>query len=162
MNWLDIVILIALVISTLGGLMQGLIRAALTLAGLIVGVILAGRFYEPLAGLLGFIPNENAAKIVAFVLILVAVMVVAMLLATLFRSIAKATIILGWLDHIGGAVFGLLIGAISWSVILAIWVKFFGGELVTGSFLAKVLLDKFPLILGLLPGEFDAIRGFFR
>jgi membrane protein required for colicin V production len=162
MNWLDILILAALIISTIGGLMQGLIRAALTLAGLIVGVILAGRFYEPLSRLLGFIPDENAANIVAFVLILVVVMVVAMLLATLLRSIAKATIILGWLDRIGGAVFGFLIGAISWSAILAIWVKFFGSDLVASSFLAQVLLDKFPLILGLLPGEFDAIRDFFQ
>jgi membrane protein required for colicin V production len=162
MNWLDIIILIGLVISTFGGLMQGLIRAALTLVGLVVGVILAGRFYGPLAGLLGFIPNETAAKIIAFVLILVAVIAVAMLLAAVLRLVAKATIILGWLDRIGGAVFGFLIGAISWSILLAIWVKFFGGDLVASSFLAKMLLDKFPLILGLLPSEFDAIRDFFQ
>jgi len=162
MNWLDIIIIIGLVISVFVGLRTGIIKAALSLAGLIVGVILAGKFYEPLAKLFGFIPNEDAANIIAFALILVIVLIIVALLARLLRFIAKVTVVLGWLDYVGGALFGFLIGAISWSAILAIWVKFFGGELVADSFLAKMLLDKFPLVLGLLPSEFDTIRDFFR
>jgi len=69
---------------------------------------------------------------------------------------------LGWVDHLGGAVFGVVAGAILWGALLAIWVKFFGAGPVTESFLAAVLLDKFPLVLALLPSEFDAIRDFFQ
>ena len=47
MNWLDIVIIVALAISTFLGLKIGIIKALLSLAGLIVGVILAGRYYAP-------------------------------------------------------------------------------------------------------------------
>jgi len=161
MNWLDIVIIVALIIPAFIGLKQGIIKAALSLAGLIIGVVLASNLYQPLARVLGFIPNEDIANVVAFVLILVVVMVIATLLARLLKFIASV-VMLGWVDHVGGAIFGFLIGAILCGALLAIWVKFLGTGLITESFLAGVLLDKFPLVLVLLPGEFDAIRDFFQ
>jgi uncharacterized membrane protein required for colicin V production len=39
----------------------GIIKAVLSLAGGIVGVMLAGRFYLPLADLLAFIPQYTIA-----------------------------------------------------------------------------------------------------
>jgi len=161
MNWLDIVIIVALIIPAFIGLKQGIIKAALSLAGLIIGVVLASNFYEPLAKVLGFIPNADIANVVAFILILVVVMVIATLLARLLKFIASV-VMLGWVDHVGGAIFGFFMGAILCSALLAIWVKFFGTGLITESFLAAVLLDKFPLVLVLLPSEFDAIRDFFQ
>jgi|TARA_B100001971_G_C18209382_1_gene549669 membrane protein required for colicin V production len=161
MNWLDIVILVALVVPALVGLRRGLIKSALLLAGLIIGVILAGNFYQPLSGLLTFIPNENAANIAAFILIVVVVTTKIAVLALLIKSATRKGI-LGWMDHVGGAVFGFLLGATLWSSLLATWITFFGSGLVTESLLALLLLDKFPLVLGLLPSEFDAIRSFFQ
>ncbi len=143
------------------GLKRGLIKSVLSLAGIIIGVALAGNFYQSLSGLLTFIPNEDAAIIVSFILILVAVMIIATVLARLLKF-ATRTVMLGWVDHVGGAAFGFLIGAILWGALLAIWVKFFGSELVTESLLSSVLLDKFPLVLGLLPSEFDSILSFFQ
>ena len=143
------------------GLKRGLIKSVLSLAGIIIGVALAGNFYQPLSGLLTFIPNEDAYSIVAFILILVVVMIIAAVLARLLKF-ATRTVMLGWVDHVGGAAFGFLIGAILWGALLATWVKFFGSELVTESLLSSVLLDKFPLVSGLLPSEFDAIRSFFQ
>ena len=161
MNWLDILILVGLTVPAFVGLRRGLIKSALSLAGIIIGVVLAGNFYQSFSKTLAFIHNEDAANIIAFVLILVAVMAIAAVLACLLKSAARV-VMLGWVDNVGGAVFGLLMGAILWGAILAIWVKLFDSELVTASLLASVLLDKFPLVLGLLPGEFDAIRDFFR
>lgn len=161
MNWLDIILIIALVGSAFIGLRLGIIKAVLSLVGLIVGVVLAGNFYEPVSSWFGFISNDNAANIVAFILILVGVMLLAALLARLLKLAASITM-LGWVDRIGGAVFGFLMGAILLSALLATWVKFLGTGLVTESFLAGVLLDKFPLILALLPEEFDAIGDFFQ
>lgn len=160
MNILDIVLIVALVGSALAGLYIGIIKAALSLVGIIVGVFLAGQFYEPLAELLTFMP-EDVANIAAFVLILVGVVVVAGLVARLLK-LALKMVLLGWVDKVGGAVVGFLAGAIIWSIILATWVQFFGSDLVTDSVLAEVLLDKFPLVLALLPEEFDAIRDFFQ
>ena len=160
MNWLDIVLLIALIAAAFTGLAQGLIKAVLTLAGLIVGVILASNFYAALGSVLGFIPNETAARIVAYILILITVMIITNILARPLKSIIIA--MLGWVNRLGGAIFGILLGAILWGAILAIWVKFFGTGLVTESFIAGVLLDKFPLVLAFLPSGFDGVRDYFK
>ena len=53
-------------------------------------------------------------------------------------------------------------GAILISALLATIVKFFGEGIVTDSALAGFLLDKFPIVLGLLPSQFDSIRDFFQ
>ena len=161
MNWLDIIIIIALVVPIFTGLMQGLIKAALSLAGIIVGVVLASNFYENLASILTFISNEDIANIVAFIIILALVFIIANVIAFFLRATIKA-LLLGWVDRVGGAVFGFIMGAIFISAILATIVKFFGEGMVTESALAAFLLDKFPIVLGLLPSQFDSIRDFFQ
>lgn len=162
MHWLDIILLVLLVIPTFVGLRKGLIKAVLSLVGLIIGVVLAGHLYKPVSGMFGFISNENVAYILAFLLILALVMLAAFLLARLLKSIISITM-LGWVDHVGGALLGLLSGFIFLSAILATWVKFFGSEMIAEAFLGRLMLDYFPLVLGLLPGEFgDAIRSFFQ
>ena len=161
MNWIDIIIIIYLIIAVISGVVQGLIRAVLSIVGLIVGIILAGKYYSQLGNTLAFIHNSNVANIVAFVIILLVVMAIAALIAFLFRSIIKA-VMLGWIDRLGGAVFGLLLGILSVSAILAITVKLTNSSLITDSALASFLLDKFPLIMGFLPKEFDPIQNFFQ
>lgn len=161
MNWLDIVIIVALLAPTVIGLKRGLISGVLSLIGLIIGVILAGNFYASIAPLLTFIPSEKVANVVAFVAIILGVMLITAVLARLLRFVVSM-VMLSWVDHLGGAILGFLMGAIFWSALLAVWVKFFGAGLVTESFLAEVLLDNFPLILSFLPDEFNAIRDFFQ
>ena len=161
MNLLDIIILVLLFIPTFIGLRKGLIKTVLSFAGLLVGVVLAGRLYEPVSKIFGFLNNEDAAKIIAFILILALVMVAAFFLARLLKSVVKM-VMLGWVDNVGGAIFGFLSGFILLSAILATWVKLFGSGLVTESFIAEVMLDNFPVILGLLPSDFDVIREFFQ
>ena len=162
MNWLDIVIIVAIAVTTFIGVRIGIIKAVLTLAGVIGGVILAGRYHAPLAQQLTIIPQANVAKIVAFVIILIVVMVIAAVLAWLLKR-AVSVVKLGWVNSIGGAVFGLALGAILCSALLAIWVKFLGIQGATAeSILTPILLDHFPVVLALLPEEFDAIRSFFQ
>ena len=162
MNWLDIVIIVVVVIATFWGLRIGIIKAVLSLAGLIVGVILAGRFYVPLSQQLTFIPQVGIAKIVAFAIILVGIMVIAGVLANLLKW-AASMMMLGWVNRVGGAVFGLVLGAIFCSALLAIWVKFLGvAGVISESILTAVLLHYFPMVLALLPGEFDVVRSFFQ
>ncbi len=160
MHWLDIILLIGLVIPTFIGLKQGLIKAVLSLVGLIVGVILAGNFYEHLAGILGFISNPDVANVVAYVLILVVVLVIAAVAAKLLKTFIKV-VMLGWVNTAGGGIFGFVMGMIFLGAILATWEKFFGPDMLVKSFIAAFLLDKFPIVLGLLPKEFDVVRDFF-
>ena len=161
MNWLDLMLIVAIAIPTAIGLRIGMIKAALSLAGLIVGVIVAGRYYLPLSEQLSFISQDSVAKIVAFIIILVGIMIIAGVLAIVLKWTAKLAM-LGWVNHVGGAVFGFVMGAILISALLATIVKFFGEGMVTESALAGFLLDKFPIVLGLLPSQFDSIRDFFQ
>ena len=162
MNWLDIVILVAIAIPTFIGLRIGIVKAVLSLAGLIVGIILAGRYYVPLSEQLSFIPDQNVAKIAAFAIILIGVMLIASLLASSLRWVASV-VMLGWVNRAGGAIFGLVLGAIFCSAFLATWIKFFGATtVISESIVAAILLDHLPLVLALLPEEFDAIRSFFQ
>jgi len=161
MNWVDVVLIIFLVISVFSGIAQGLIRSLLSIVGLIFGIVLASNFYQQLGGALGFISNPDVANIVAFVIILAAVLIAAAIVGALLKGLLKA-LMLGWADRLGGAVFGMFLGALSASAILAIVVKYTGTNLITGSAIAAFLLDKFPIILGFLPSEFDTIRDFFK
>lgn len=161
MNWLDIVILVIMGISVFFGVKHGLVTSMLSLVGFILGIILAGNFYKQLGSAMGFISNENVANIVAFIIIFVVVMVLAALTAGILRTILKA-IMLGWVDRLGGAFFGLVASVLTVSALLAIFAKYTNNSFIPDSALAGFFLDKFPIIMGLLPSEFDTIRNFFK
>lgn len=151
MSWLDISLIVFLSISILMGLWQGLIRSIFSMAGFVVGLWLAARFYRDLAAILSFIPQGSIAKAAAFILILIAVSIAAALLAWIIRSMVHA-VMLGWVDHLGGAVFGFLLGAYFLSGILAFVERFslFGlEEIVRNSALAQWLLS-LPIISSLV------------
>lgn len=164
MNWLDIIILVALAVPTYIGLRRGLIQTILPLGGIMLGVFLAGRFYDSLAGTLSsWLESPSQAKIVAFIVIFLAVVAIAMVVAWL-ASRFVSLVLLGWVDKLGGALFGLAIGAFIASALLAVVARFpFSGseETVRGSILAEFFLDHFPFVLGLLPDEFENVRRFF-
>lgn len=161
MNWLDIVIVIYLVISIVGGLTQGLIRSALSLVGLIVGIVVASHYYQQFGKILAFIPNQDAANIIAFIIILGAVVAIASLIGVMLRSLIKA-IMLGWVDRAAGAVFGLFMGGLTVAAILAVIMKLAPTNIIVESRLAGFFLEKFPVVLSFLPSEFDVISNFFK
>jgi membrane protein required for colicin V production len=162
MNWLDIVILVAVALAAVVGMRIGIIRAGLSLLGLVFGVILAGHYYIPFSQWLDAVLQPGVAKVVAFAIILIAVMVAAAVLA-MFLKRATLAVKLGWADHLGGAVLGLVVGATFCGALLVIWVKFVGlAGAITESTMAPILLDRLPMVLALLPSEFDVVRSFFQ
>lgn len=162
MNWLDIVILILIAVPTVTGLKIGIIKALFTVVGMIVGVVLAGRFSEQLGGVLTFISDPGWAKVAAFAIILIAVMIIASVLAVVIKWVISA-VLLGWVNRLGGAVLGFIMGAVFCGALLSIWVKFIGaGETIDSSAMARFLLDIFPFVLALLPAEFDSVRSVFQ
>ncbi len=162
MNWLDIVIIVLIIVPTLIGLKNGIVKAALTVVGIIVGVILAGRFSERLGEAMTFISDPGWAKIAAFAIILIVVMIVASIAAKLVKNVLSA-VMLNWINRLGGAALGFILGAIFCGAILTMWVKFMSepGDTVSGSVLSRFLLDGFPFVLALLPSEFDSVKSFF-
>jgi len=162
MNWLDIVLLIVLVISFIGGIRSGLIKVLFTLVGGILGVVLAGQFSDRLGSKLTFISNASTANIVAYVFILMVVLIIFAILAFVIKKIASA-VLLGWVDKLGGGILGLVLGAIFLGAVLTMYLKYQGSNsAIEGSAISKFLVDKFPVVLGLLPSKFNSVKDFFH
>ena len=161
MNWLDIVIIIIGIIFGFLGLWKGAIKAAFSIAGLAGGIALAGHYYQPFAGILS---SSGAiwAKIAAYAIIVVVMVVVGGVIGRIVRRFVGA-LSLGWLDRLIGALCGLAVGGMFCAALLTIMSKYLPGieGTVSQSVLAQLLIDKFPLLLALLPEEFDFIRDIF-
>lgn len=162
MNWLDITIAVILLVSVLSGLKTGIIKSVLGLVGLVAGIVLAGQYYLPFSEQLTFIPQQDIARIVAFAIIVIVVMIIASIIGAVLHKLAKA-VMLGWINHLGGAAFGLIMGGIFIGALLALWVQFFGDtSVINDSVLARLILQYFPLALSLLPDEFNSVRELFQ
>jgi len=161
MNWLDIVIIVVAVLLGLVGLRQGIIKTVFGIAGLIGGIVLAGRYYSGLAAVLS--PSGATwANIAAYAIILIATLIVAGVVGWLVAKLVHF-VMLGWLDRLVGCVLGVVIGGLLCAAVLAIVGKYYPGAeaVISQSVIAKFLMGGFPLLLALLPEEFDSVRDFF-
>jgi len=112
MTWIDWAILIVILLSVLAGLKQGFLRSFCSLAGLLLGLVLAAWNYARVAAFLRpLVRIEPVADTIGFVLIALFVMGLASLLGTVLAK-ALHTIGLGCLDRLAGAAFGLFQGAL--------------------------------------------------
>lgn len=161
MNWVDIVIIAVAVLFGLLGLWQGFIKALFGIAGLIGGIALAGHFYQGLALKLS---SEGAtwAGIAAYAIILIATMIAAGVIGWVVAKLVHITL-LGWLDRLIGGILGVGIGLLLIAAVLAIVSKYLPGsvETISQSALAGFLMARFPLLLALLPKNFDFLSGLF-
>lgn len=161
MNWFDIILIVVLALATFLGLRRGIISMVIPLVGLIIGIILAGQHCGTVGGWLP-IENPEYAGWAGYAIILVATFIAAVILASILRGFIKL-ILLGWIDRLGGAILGLVLGGLLCGAALAACVKYgLGLDFIHGSGIAQLLLDWFPVVLGLLPQEFDEVRDFFQ
>jgi membrane protein required for colicin V production len=164
MNWLDAVIVIVIAWFTFAAFRAGVIREVVGIIALVVGVLAAGYYYDDLAeNVLLVIDDDTAANVIAFLVLFGAVALGGQLAAFLLKQMT-ALLALGWVDHLAGAAFGLLKGLILVEVFLILFTTYpylgLGGA-VRGSAIAPLFLDGGPVLLKLLPGEFDrAVEAF--
>jgi len=146
MNWLDIVIIVVIVLLGIAGLRQGMIRTVFGIAGLIGGIVLAGRYYDKLAARL-FPSGAIWGNIAAYAIILLATLLVAGVIGWLIAKLVNFAA-LGWLDRVMGFILGVVIGGLLCAAILAIAVKFYPGmeATISQSVIAKFLTGGFPLL----------------
>jgi membrane protein required for colicin V production len=161
MNWLDIVIIVVAVLLGLAGLRQGIIRTVFGIAGLIGGIVLAGRYYDELAAFI-FPTGALWANIAAYAIILLATLLIAGVVGHFVAKLVHFAA-LGWLDRLVGCVLGVVIGGLLCAAVLAIVGKYYPGAeaVISQSVIARFLMEQFPLLLALLPADFDFIRDFF-
>ncbi|NTV62337.1 MAG: CvpA family protein [Oscillochloris sp.] len=164
MNDLDLSLLIGAGAFVLLGIYWGLIRQVLAIAGLIVGVAIAGRYGPDVAAWLSsFISDPGLAGIIGFMAVLMLVSTVASLAASLLR-IFIGLLFLGWIDHLLGGVLGLTQAILAGATILVGMVTFpsaIWADALDGSKLAAGLVWVGQALTTLLPTAFSsAIRTF--
>jgi len=164
MNWLDFLIILAIVGFVITAYTAGLIREIVTLVAAIAGIVIAGFLYDDLAeDVLVFMDDEDAAQAISFLVLAGAVYLFGQIVAIMLKKSASL-LMLGWADHIGGAVFGLLKGLLVVQVLLIIFAAYPSLDLdgaVAGSELAPYFVDDVDVLLWVLPDNFDErIDGF--
>ena len=106
MNAIGTAILLFIAYFGYRGFQRGLVEEVGRLVGLVLAVILADRL-TPAVALMLRMENEMASSILAFAGIFIGTLVAMAILTRTVRSLVEL-VLLGWLDRIGGTVFGIL------------------------------------------------------
>ncbi len=159
MNWLDFVIILAVIGFVAAAYSAGLIREVVTLVAAFLGIVIAGALYGRLAkDVLVFLNDEDAARGISFLILFGAVYLFGQIMAYVLKT-GASLIMLGWADHIGGAVFGLFKGLLVVQVLLILFAAYPSLKLdgaIADSELGRYFVDDVPVVLHILPGDFDA------
>ncbi len=119
MNFIDIAIVVVLAAFMLKGLLRGLLKEVCSLAGLLVGAILAFAYHNPLAQwLLDVVRLPSQLAVVAAFLALFLLSVISFAVLGFLLSKFVKLIFLGGLNRVLGGFFGLAQGAVLLALIL--------------------------------------------
>ena len=118
MTWIDWAIVVVLLGATITGMLQGFLRTACSLVGLLLGLSVASWNYKIVASsLLPLIHSEAISDIVGFLLIAVLVMAICNVLGNMMAK-TMAWMGLGCLDMVLGAVAGFAQGFVLIALVL--------------------------------------------
>lgn len=157
MNWLDFAIVFIILGFVVSAYSAGLIREVITLMAVLVGAVIAGVLYDDLAkDVLVFLNDEDAARAISFLVLFESVYLFGQVSAYVLKR-GASLLMLGWLDHLGGAVFGFFKGIVFVQALLIIFAGYPSLHLsgaVRESEIGRFFLDDISFLLHLLPGDF--------
>jgi membrane protein required for colicin V production len=140
----DWLIILVIVLNVILAAMHGFFAEALSMAGLVVGYVVAAWQYQRLAGwLLTFLNSELLAEIFAFLIIFFVIMLVFSVAGRIARKLMKEVGLSGF-DRFLGALLGVLKGALAVAVVLMGMTAF----TPTSSMLDKSELAPYFLVVG--------------
>jgi len=157
MSAADWIIFLVLLINVVGAATQGFFREALSMAGLVVGYIVAAWRYRALAEWFeSFLKNEWLAEILGFLIIFFAVLLAFIAAGRIARWVMKE-VGLSAFDRFLGGVLGLLKGGLMVAVILMGMTAFTpASRLLANSQLAPYFLVVGRAAIWLAPSELRA------
>ena len=118
MNWLDLILIAVVIVGAYVDLKTGLIGAAFTALGVILGVVLAGQLSDDVGALFAdSIPNDALVTVMSYAIIIVVAVVVARIAGSIVRKIVSM-LFLGFVDRLGGLALGLVSGAVVCAAII--------------------------------------------
>ena len=147
--------------SAVYSLQRGVLRPALGLVGFVTGIYCALSYYDRLAEILGtYLSLASLARLISFVLILIAVLVVFGVLASAAHRALKA-LGLAWADHLAGILVGLAAGVFFSICFLLVLVRIPVPSIdgaIGPSTAAALIFKMLPHLIKLLPGGLPIIR----
>lgn len=167
----DVILLLLLAGFVFYGFFFGLIRAVGSLAGVLLGAWLAGRFYLDVFAWFDKIwPwSENVGKVISFIICFTIVSRLVSWAFVLFEQAFKVAAIVPFvktLNRLLGALFGFIEGALALGLILYVAGRYLPAQGVWGSWIDKssivAFLISFSKILApLLPEMYKKVRAIF-
>lgn len=156
MDAVDFIVVVIIALTTFSSLRAGLIRQAMTLIGLVVGVYAAlGHYQRVSLALSRTIGNPTLSSAIAFILILIVVWIAAAFIASLVRGILNS-LGLGWTDNAMGMLVGFLVGlviAVGFLLLLTRLPIPSLNQAVQQSSLARYIFLILPYLRQLLPSD---------
>ena len=121
MSLFDIIVLAVVILFGVAGAKRGFVWEVLTIAGLIVGLWIPWSFrtqiVEFIAACFGSSRLQIPATVIAFVIIFSAIYLAFSYLGFLLHKLLEK-IFLGWIDHLLGAIIGLVKGVVIVAIVL--------------------------------------------
>ena len=124
LNSFDILLILIMLLSAIGGLRSGLARVVVGFAATIVGLLAGFWFYRLLAAkLMPWVKTTTAADILGFLIIFVAVLILGSLMSTLLSRLFS-WIGLSWFNHFLGGLAGIVRGVLVVAALVDVIVAF--------------------------------------
>ncbi|KKU48402.1 hypothetical protein A3H10_03210 [Candidatus Uhrbacteria bacterium RIFCSPLOWO2_12_FULL_46_10] len=167
---LDTILLIIIIGFTAWGFANGLIRALGGIIGIILGAIIASRYYLPLSEIIRpfFGAYEGLAALVAFVFLFLLIGRLFGVVVYFFEKAFDVLAIIPFLksiNRLAGAIFGFLLGCLIVGTILFVagkysqWTAF--NDAVFNSQLAQFVLNTSRVVTPLFPEAVRQLRSYF-
>lgn len=115
MNWIDIAVYIIIGFFVVIGMTRGLVKQIFSIAALIGGIIIGLIFYDVFAVMFikdNLVNNESIANVGAFLIVGFVSYILIQILGWITTKLI-GSLHLSWLNRLGGAVTGIIIGVIA-------------------------------------------------
>ncbi len=115
MNWIDLTVYIIIIFFVLIGTTRGLVRQVFSISALVGGIIIGLIFYDVFAAMFikdSLVKNESIANVSAFLIVSFLSYLLIQILGWLTIKL-MGTLHLSWINRLGGAILGIIIGSIA-------------------------------------------------
>jgi membrane protein required for colicin V production len=157
MNWIDGAIIVLIIWFTFSAFQAGFIRETVTIVAAVLGIILAGMFYQDLAeDVLLFIDNETLGRIIAFGVLFGATALAGQMLALVLKPTVNL-LQLGIFDQLMGAAFGFVKAFVFIQIFMIVFItypKWGIDKTIDESVFGSLIVQKTTVLTNILPDEF--------
>jgi membrane protein required for colicin V production len=156
-NWLDMIIIAIVAVGAVYGLLRGILRMATMLISLLAGIYLALVYYAEVGGLIQkWFPaaSSTVAAALGYAAVFALVFVIVEASGYLLMRVVE-TVNLGWLDRLGGMLFGAAISAAVCGLLLMLMTAAMPADaaLLRDSEIAPQVLDYTETLLNYIPPQ---------